>query len=226
MQSLNGKWSYRIGKGTAAEIAVPFSALPVGHSECERSFDLEKTADRILLQFEGITYYARVFLNGEYIGEMLPYCRYTFDITEKAKSAGNLLRVELEDLAPSFGPSEGWENFGGIIRDVSLVYPAFCAGLARMGKELEHPFQYEGESVTAPNLCPAAGNFAALLERVNAADYPLRNGMEVTTVFTLHGSSRIVPIAENAQKIANFSYDKNFEQYILNKIQLSVDKNI
>ena len=30
--------------------------------------------------------------------------------------------VELEDIDRSFGPTEGWENFGGIIRDVSLIY--------------------------------------------------------------------------------------------------------
>lgn len=50
--------------------------------------------------------------------------------------------------------------------------------------------------------------------------------MEVTTVFLLHGSSRIRPVAENAEKAAEFGYDKNFEQYILNKIQLSVEKTV
>lgn len=127
MQPLNGTWNYRIGKGPATEIAVPFSTLAVGHSECERTFDLEKSGERILLQFEGITYAATVFLNGERLGEMGPYCRYTFDVTAIVKPQGNCLRVELEDLSPKFGPSEGWENFGGIIRDVSLLYkPKNC----------------------------------------------------------------------------------------------------
>ena len=54
----------------------------------------------------------------------------------------------------------------------------------------------------------------------------MRNGMEVTTVFLLHGSSRIRPVAENAEKAAEFGYVKNFEQYILNKIQLSVEKTV
>ena len=30
--------------------------------------------------------------------------------------------MELEDIEPKFGPTEGWENFGGIIRDVSLLF--------------------------------------------------------------------------------------------------------
>ena len=45
IQNLNGTWKYRIGKGKEREIEVPFSALPVGHSECSRMFDLEHHAE-------------------------------------------------------------------------------------------------------------------------------------------------------------------------------------
>ena len=122
MQTLNGKWKYRIGKGTEKEIKVPFSALCVGHSECRKIFDLESISDTILLQFDGITYNAKVYLNDTYLGKMLPYSEYTFDITEYAKKKNNELLVELEDINAPFGPSEGWENYGGIIRDVSIIY--------------------------------------------------------------------------------------------------------
>lgn len=121
-QSLNGIWNYKIGKGGERKIKVPFSALAVGHSECSRSFHVAAEYEKIYLKFDGITYSAKVFVNEAEIGKMLPYCEYSFDITDCVKRRGNSLRVELEDISPAFGPTEGWENFGGIIRDVSLVY--------------------------------------------------------------------------------------------------------
>lgn len=121
-QSLNGIWDYRIGKGNFTKKEVPFSALPVGHSECKRVFNLENKAEKVFLRFDGITYYARVFLNGKMLGEMLPYSEYSFDISQIAQEKDNELLVEIEDISPEFGPTEGWENYGGIIRDVSLFY--------------------------------------------------------------------------------------------------------
>ncbi len=122
IQSLNGVWKYRIGEGKFSTRQIPYSARPVGRSECVRSFDLAEVAPQILLRFKGITYFAEVFLNGNKIGEMLPYSEYVFNVTDKVKERDNELRVVLEDIAPAFGPSEGWENYGGIIRDVELLY--------------------------------------------------------------------------------------------------------
>lgn len=121
-QSLNGTWRYRVGGGRETEKEVPFCTLPVGRSICTKRFDLRDASERVLLRFDGITYHATVTLNGCELGEMLPYCEYTFDITDRVKEKDNLLTVTLEDIAPVFGPSEGWENFGGIIRDVTLLY--------------------------------------------------------------------------------------------------------
>lgn len=122
--SLNGVWDYRIGAGAWETRSVPFSALAVGHSECRRCFDLPEAGERVMLRFDGITYAAKVHLNGEVLGEMYPYCEYLFDITDTVRDTGNELLVELEDLSPAFGPSSGWENFGGIIRPVSLLVGA------------------------------------------------------------------------------------------------------
>lgn len=122
IQSLNGEWLYRIGKGRERVREVPFSALCVGHSECRRIFSLDERSDRVFLKFDGITYHASVYLNGVKLGEMLPYCEYVFEVTGSVKADNNELLVELEDIAPSFGPTAGWENYGGIIRDVSLLY--------------------------------------------------------------------------------------------------------
>ena len=120
-QSLNGIWQYRVGHGRATEREVPFSALAVGHSECERLFDAEASA-RTFLRFAGVTYQGNVYLNGMHVGEMLPYCEYIFDVTDKVEPKNNRLVVKLEDMSPKFGPSAGWENYGGIIREVSLLY--------------------------------------------------------------------------------------------------------
>lgn len=121
IQTLNGEWLYRIGYGAERPVQVPFSALAVGHSECRRYFDLEHVSERVFLQFDGIAYAGRAYLNGVLLGEMLPYSEYRFDVTEGVRLRGNELRVELEDFSPAFGPTAGWENYGGIIRDVSLV---------------------------------------------------------------------------------------------------------
>ena len=121
-QSLNGEWGYRVGKGAQTTVTVPYSCLPVGHSECELTFDLIENSEHIFLEFLGITYGAQVYLNDIFLGSMLPYSEYRFEIGNIAKEKGNNLRVELEDIRLKFGPTEGWENFGGIIRDVGIVY--------------------------------------------------------------------------------------------------------
>lgn len=121
-QTLNGTWLRRIGKGKLSEITVPFSTLPVGHSECIKEFDAEFAAEKVFLKFYGITYHAEVWLNEHFLGAMLPYSEYTFEVTDAIRACGNELRVEIEDISPVFGPTEGWENYGGIIRDVELLY--------------------------------------------------------------------------------------------------------
>lgn len=121
-QSLNGVWKYRIGKGKESDKIVPFSSLAVGHSECRKSFDLECISDTVLLKFDGIAYNAIASLNCKLLGKMLPYSEYIFDITDIVKEKNNELLVEIEDINVPFGPSEGWENYGGIIRDVTILY--------------------------------------------------------------------------------------------------------
>ncbi len=122
IQSLNGIWMRRVGCGEEREQEVPYSALAVGRSACRRTFTVEQEFTRLFLKFDGITYHAEVYLNGEHLSEMLPYSEYEFEITDRVREGSNELSVELEDLNLSFGPTAGWENFGGIIRDVSLIY--------------------------------------------------------------------------------------------------------
>ena len=116
---LNKEWSFS-SCGVKKSIDVPFSHLPVGRSVCEKSFSYDGHAERVFLKFDGITYLANVTFNGKPLGKMLPYCEYSFDVTNVIDKE-NLISVELEDINAAFGPTEGWENFGGIIRDVSLM---------------------------------------------------------------------------------------------------------
>jgi hypothetical protein len=51
----------------------------------------------------------------------------------------------------------------------------------------------------------------------------VRNGRELTTVFSTIGSSRIDPRADNAPRFAELSYDLNFEQYVINRLTLKLD---
>ena len=122
IQSLNGWWDYRIGKGEYVKKLVPYSDLCVGLSECARTFDAEYKKDRAFLVFEGITYLARVTLNGIFIGELAPYIENRIEITDILKETENSLSVEIRDTGMPFGPSAGWENYSGIIRNVYVEY--------------------------------------------------------------------------------------------------------
>ncbi len=122
VQNLNGEWDYRVGEGAWSKISVPYSSLPVGFSTCRKEFDLQHKRSCSFLVFEGITYSAIVTFNDVFLGEMLPYSEYRFDISEYVREKGNQLNVVIKDIDVTFGPSEGWENYGGIIRDVYIEY--------------------------------------------------------------------------------------------------------
>ena len=53
----------------------------------------------------------------------------------------------------------------------------------------------------------------------------LKNGVHITTAFALKGSSRIDPIATKSGRFAVFGYDKNFEVYVANRLDITVDSS-
>ncbi len=122
MQNLNGMWERRVGGRSFEPQTVPFSTAPVGYSCCRTSFDCDAPYQTALLRFEGVAYEGRVTLNGHFLGSMLAYCRYDFDVSGLLLPKNNTLVVELEDMHTKFGPSEGWENYSGIIREVQVLY--------------------------------------------------------------------------------------------------------
>lgn len=121
-QMLNGLWDYRIGKGEYVKKFVPYSDLCVGLSECVLNFDANINEERAFLIFEGITYGAKVYLNEVFLGELSPYIEHKIEITDILKETDNKLSVEIRDMGMPFGPSAGWENYSGIIRDVYIEY--------------------------------------------------------------------------------------------------------
>lgn len=119
--SLNGLWDWYILGGKKRKIEVPSSYLCVGEATFERTFHLNLPRDkRAILRFEGIAYEGTIELNGKHIGTMLPYSRYDFDITECLLQGENHIRLYLKDINASYGPTEGWENYGGIIWDAYI----------------------------------------------------------------------------------------------------------
>jgi beta-glucuronidase len=119
--SLNGYWDWSLPHGPRSRMNVPSSYACVGEAVYERDFHV-KCADHecAFLCFEGIQYTGSVELDGTRLGEMLPYVPYRFDITDRLREAGNKLRVAVKDITAEYGPTGGWEDYGGISRDVFI----------------------------------------------------------------------------------------------------------
>jgi beta-glucuronidase len=121
---LGGFWEYSAPFSAPIERMVPGSYHCVGTCDYRRTIHLPPAGDRTaLLCFEGIAYQGDVTVNGVSAGEtMQPFSRYVFDVTSLLQDGENEIRVALVDLPAVFGPSEGWENYSGIVRDVHIDY--------------------------------------------------------------------------------------------------------
>lgn len=122
LYSLNGKWRYSVNGRNIGLIDVPSSQLCVGESTYQLTFDAHQKSPRSFLCFEGITYLAHVTFNGKDLGEMTSYSFYRYDVTDLIRETGNELQVDIQDMNLPFGPTAGWENYGGIIREVYMQY--------------------------------------------------------------------------------------------------------
>ena len=67
------------------------------------------------------------------------------------------------------------------------------------------------------------GSLTITYESGRVQTVSLQNGVHITTVFATNGSSRINPIAERAPRFAEFGYDKNFEIYVMNRLEIPTD---
>ena len=92
----------------------------------KKSFSYQrKPHTRVLVYFGAANYFARVYLNGEKLGEHEGgFTPFDFEITGKAQDGENVLIVEVnnarrEDGVPALNTD--WWNYGGLTRDVRLV---------------------------------------------------------------------------------------------------------
>ncbi len=119
--SLNGYWDWHLPHGPTIARKVPSCYTCVGQAVFERDFELDLAQhERAFLCFEGIHYTGAVSLNGSPLGEMLPYVPYRFEITDRLGGRKNRLEVTVNDIIAEYGPTGGWEDYGGISRDVSI----------------------------------------------------------------------------------------------------------
>src|SRR5574341_844561 len=152
---LSGEWTFSIDKDQAGEgqgwanpnfdnsswviVQVPHTWNVMSeYSEYEgfawyrRTFNVppESQNAHLRLRFEAVFYLARVWLNGQYLGQHEGgYTPFEFDVTSIVKSGEkNVIAVQVDNLrATNRIPvvimpdwSFDWWNYGGITRDVSL----------------------------------------------------------------------------------------------------------
>src|SRR5258708_4750106 len=92
----------------------------------EKSFVYKKREHtRVFVHFGAVHYVARVFLNGEKLGEHEGgFTAFEFEVSDKLKDGENFLVVEANNARrPDAVPAlhTDWWNYGGITRDVLLA---------------------------------------------------------------------------------------------------------
>lgn len=92
-----------------------------------RSFCVDSAwhAPRLVLRFEAVNYRARVWLNGQWLGENRDgFLPFEFDVTGQVRRDGeNVLAVAVDNAHHEGdvpGMHVGWRGYGGILRDVTL----------------------------------------------------------------------------------------------------------
>ena len=92
----------------------------------KRSFDhVKKYGQTCILYFEAVNYEAKVYLNGQYVGEHVGgFTPFQFDVTNLVKEKDNYLVVKVDnkrkrEAVPTVNTD--WWNYGGITRSVHLL---------------------------------------------------------------------------------------------------------
>ncbi|MCD4731572.1 MAG: beta-galactosidase, partial [Bacteroidales bacterium] len=143
--NLNGTWKVNINQPEESwnlielnsewkDIQVPgelmMQGFPIKHDVpfvYKKSIDIPNDYNRktIMLQFDGVYSYARIWINGNYIREHSGgFTRWDCDITPFVKPGETaMLTVEVTDKADEISYAGGYakHQIGGILRDVSLL---------------------------------------------------------------------------------------------------------
>jgi beta-glucuronidase len=92
----------------------------------KKDFELNKKADKkYILYFGAVSYDAKVYVNGEKVGEHVgSFTPFNFDVTNFIKSGNNFVVVKVDnkrhkDNVPTV--NQDWWNYGGITREVMLA---------------------------------------------------------------------------------------------------------
>ena len=102
------KNKYYINFPKSRKIIVPFSYechdSKIGEEEVHnicwyhKTFEYKKDNKRLLLNFEGVDYQTRVYINGEFVGSHVgAYSRFSFDITDYVNDGNNEIVVKVYD---------------------------------------------------------------------------------------------------------------------------------
>jgi len=98
----------------------------------KKDFDYtQKSGNKTFVYFGAINYDAKVYLNGEKIGEHIGgFTPFHFDVSDKIKDGSNFIVIRVNnERKPEGVPTinADWWNYGGITREVLVVYmPEVC----------------------------------------------------------------------------------------------------
>ena len=119
--------------------AAPVTTLPAGwmtHSAemrhyqglvwYQRNFEAQPAkGKRQFLRFGAVNYKARVYLNGELVGEHEGgFTPFAFEVTKLVRAGANQVTVGVDSVVTDKSvppPVTDWENYGGITRDIRLI---------------------------------------------------------------------------------------------------------
>ncbi len=89
----------------------------------ERDFEIDNADNRIYLVLEGVSSFAEVYLNGDFIGFTSgSHLQAEFELTENIKSGKNTLRILVRKwCAGSYLEDQDHFRYNGIFRDVYLI---------------------------------------------------------------------------------------------------------
>lgn len=125
---------------TYVEVQIPHTniELPLNNFD-EKAYQFESfykkiqyikalEGERLYIRFEAVMSYAKIYINGTFVGEHKGgYTAFEFDITEVIlEDADNTIGVYVDsnerDDIPPFGHVIDYLTYGGIYREVSLIY--------------------------------------------------------------------------------------------------------
>ncbi len=143
--TLNGNWEQYVGAQTPRIVGVPSCFDPIGGvTTYVRRFTLDPgtAGSVVLLQFEGVSGQATVWLNDVLLGGHGGFTPFWFEVSGVLHGPGteNVLKVAIDDHRDATTiPYEDipWVNSGGIIRDVAL---RFFDGAAIVRAGLQYTF--------------------------------------------------------------------------------------